>query len=69
MITYRPLWHTMIDRGMRKMELAQRAGMSSATLSKLNKDQYVALAVIERICLVLDCPIQDVVEVRKTPDA
>ncbi len=69
MVTYRPLWHTMIDRGMRKMELAQQVGMSSATLSKLNKDQYVALAVIERICLVLDCPVQDVVEVRKAPDA
>jgi DNA-binding Xre family transcriptional regulator len=39
--------------------------MSSGTLAKLNNDKYVALDVIERICLALDCPIQDVVEIKK----
>lgn len=67
MISYKPLHHTLIDKGMRKMELVKLVGMSNATLNKLNKDQYVALEVIERICLALDCNIEDVVRVEKNP--
>ena len=51
MVSYKPLWHTLIDRDMKKMELVERVGMSRATLSKLNNNQYVALDVLERICL------------------
>lgn len=69
MISYRPLWHTMIDRGIKKMELVKMVGISNATLSKLNNDNYVALEVLERICLALDCPIEAVVEIEKDPDA
>ena len=58
MVTYKPLWHTLIDRGVKKMELVERVGMSRATLSKLNNDNYVALEV-------LDCPIEAVVEIKK----
>lgn len=69
MVTYKPLWHTLIDRGMKKMELVERVGMSRATLSKLNNDNYVALEVLDRICKELDCPIEAVVAIKKDPDA
>lgn len=69
MISYKPLQHTLIDKGVKKMELVRMVGMSNSTLNKLNKDQYVALEVIERICLALDCTIADVVEIKKSPDA
>ncbi len=68
MVSYKPLWHTLIDRDMKKMELVERVGMSRATLSKLNNDHYVALEVLDRICEVLDCPIEAVVEITKGPD-
>ena len=55
MVSYKPLWHTLIDRDMKKMELVEKVGMSRATLSKLNNNQYVALEVLDRICEVLDC--------------
>lgn len=53
---------------MKKMELVEKAGMSRATLSKLNNNQYVALEVLDRICEVLGCRIEDVVEITKGPD-
>lgn len=65
MVSYKPLWHTLIDRDMKKMELVERVGMSRATLSKLNNNQYVALDVLERICLTLNCRIEDVVCVER----
>lgn len=64
MVSYKPLWHTLIDRGMKKMELVNLVGMSRATLSKLNNDEPVALTILDRICLVLDCPIEGVVEIK-----
>lgn len=69
MVSYKPLWHTLIDRGMKKMELVEQVGMSRATLSKLNNDNYVALEVLDRICEVLDCSIEEVVRIEKSPDA
>ena len=65
MISYKPLWHTLIDKGVKKMELVKMVGMSNSTLSKLNNDEPVALTVLERICLALDCPIENVVEIGK----
>ena len=68
MISYKPLQHTLIEKGVKKMELVKMVGMSNSTLNKLNKNQYVALEVIERICLALDCSIADVEEIKKDPD-
>lgn len=67
MISYKPLWHTMIEKSVKKMELVKLTGMSSGTLAKLNNDKNVALDVIERICIALDCPIEAVVEIKKDP--
>jgi DNA-binding Xre family transcriptional regulator len=67
MISYKPLWHTLIEKGVKKMELVKLTGMSSGTLAKLNNEKNVALDVIERICLALDCSVQDVVEIKKDP--
>ena len=69
MISYKPLQHTLIEKSVKKMELVRMVGMSNSTLNKLNKNQYVALEVIERICLALDCSIADVVKIEKDPDA
>ena len=65
MISYKPLWHTLIERNIKKMELVKMTGMSSGTLAKLNNNKNVALDVIERICLALECPIENVVEITK----
>ena len=65
MISYKPLQHTLIDKGVRKMELVRMVKMSNSTLSKLNNDEYVALEVLERICLALDCPIEAVVAIKR----
>ena len=48
---------------MKKLEFRDYVGISSSTLAKLGKDDYVALEVIEKICLKLDCSIQDVVQI------
>lgn len=65
MVSYNPLWKLLIDRNMKKLDLCKVAGIATSTLAKMSKNEYVALQVIERICLALDCRIEDVAEIKK----
>lgn len=60
--SYNPLWKTLIDRGMTKTELRLKTGISTATLAKLSKDEYVSMTVLNQICTVLDCRIENIIE-------
>jgi len=63
-ISYDPLWKKLIDLKFSKTEMAEKCGISKNTLAKLGKNEYVALEMIERICLKLEIPVEDVLEVR-----
>ena len=63
MVTYQRLWKTLEQKKIRKHDLMELAGISSTTLTKLNKDEIVALTVLVKICKALDCRIEDIVEV------
>lgn len=62
MIDYKPLQKMLIDRGMKKGDLASLAGISSATMARLNSNKYVSLAVIDRLCAVLGCQPGEILE-------
>ena len=61
-VTYSNLWKLLIDRKMKKSELKTKAKISPGTYAKLNRDQFVSMDVIARICCVLDCKVEDVLE-------
>ena len=61
-ISYNGLWKLLIDRGMKKLDLKDKVGISTGTLAKLSKNEQVALSVLERICKVLECNIGDIVD-------
>lgn len=68
MISYNPLWHTLVNKNMGKMEMISAAGISRGTLAKMGRNEAIALSVIEKICLALDCQIEEIVEIKKDPD-
>ena len=49
---------------MKKTDLCDIAGLSRGTIAKMVKEEYVALEVVERICIGLLCQVEDVIEVR-----
>ena len=53
----------MIDKDMKKGELVKKSGVAYSTLLKLSNGDNVNMGVIEKICLALDCKIEDVVEI------
>ena len=59
MITYDPLWITLAKKRMKKKDLYEV--VSSATVARMGKGEYVALDVIDKLALFLDCEISDIV--------
>lgn len=63
MVTYQRLWKTLEQKKIRKHDLMELAGISSTTLTKLNKNEIVALTVLVKICKALDRRIEDIMEI------
>ena len=64
-ISYNKLWKLLIDKGMTRTQLQKAAEMSSTTLAKLGKNETVSMDVMLRICKVLDCGFEDIIDVTK----
>ena len=61
--SYKRLWKLLIDKDLRKKDLETLAGVSHYTINKLNRGENVTLEVLEKICLALDCTLDDIVEI------
>ena len=61
-ISYKKLWKLLIDIDINKITLAEMAGISPSTLTKMVKCELVNLDVIVKICNTLDCEVQDILE-------
>ena len=67
-ISYNKLWKMLIDENMKKSDLKEKAGISSASLAKLGKGDNITTDVLLRICEAMDCRIEDILEtVRDEP--
>lgn len=64
-ISYDKLWKKLIDKKMTKNALRIKAEMSSSTMAKMSKNETVSMNVMLRICKVLDCEFDDIIEIKK----
>lgn len=67
-LSYKKLWKLLIDRNMNKTDLREKTGLSQATIAKLSKGENVNTDVLKRICLTLNCKIEDIVELVDNQD-
>ena len=63
MISYNSLWETMEKRKISQYRLIKEFGLSSGQMSRLKKNTYVSTHTLETLCRILDCRIEDVMEV------
>ena len=61
-ISYNKLWKLFVDKKMSKADLRKAAGIAPNTMTRLRRDEEVTLSVLNRICIVLDVNIGDVME-------
>lgn len=63
-VSYNKLWKLLIDKNMKKKELGEAAGISNSLIAKLGKNENVTVEVLDRICIALNCNIEDIIEVK-----
>ena len=64
-ISYEPLWKLLIDKKISQKELWEKAHISSSTCQKLRNNENVTTDVLLRICSILNCNIQEIMEFEK----
>ena len=61
-ISYRKLWHLLIDRGLNEQALRRMPGISTASIAKLGKGENITTDILVKICESLDCDITEIME-------
>ncbi len=61
-VSYNKLWKLLVDKKMSKADLRRAVDISSNTLTKLRKDEEVAMSIMRKICEHFECNIGDICE-------
>ena len=61
-ISYNKLWKMLIDQNMNKRDLAEKSGVSTASIAKLSKGANITTDVLLKICEAMNCRIEDILE-------
>lgn len=65
---YDKLFHLMIDKKITNAELMKRANFSANIITRLKHNGYISLETVERICHVMNCGVDDILEFVPTED-
>ena len=68
-ISYNRLFKLLIDKGMKKTELAKEAGLTPGTLAKLSKNETVSMESLIKICTTLDCTFDEIMQLTNNSDS
>ena len=66
-VSYKKLFKLLIDRDMKKKDFKEITGISQGTLNKLQNGGNVMVDVLEKICLNMDCNVEDIMEIYPYP--
>ena len=64
-VSYNRLWKMLIDKGITKTEMRKKAGISTSVLAKMGKNETVSMDTLARITVVMNCGLDDIVEIYK----
>ncbi len=64
-VCYDKLFHMMIDKKISGVQLKEMAGISANIITRLRRDEYISIESIEKICTVLNCGVDDILEFKK----
>ncbi len=64
-VSYNNLWKLLIDKNMKKKDLREATGISTASMAKLGKNEKVNMDILIKICQALSCDISDIMEIKE----
>ena len=62
-VSYKKLWKLLIDKDMKKKDLCSKAGISSASVTKMGENGHVTTEVLAKICTALECSVDEIMEI------
>ena len=62
-VSYKKLWKLLIDKDIKKKDLSAMSGVSPATITKMGKGGHVTTEVLAKICIALNCAMDDIIEI------
>lgn len=63
-ISYKPLWKTLLEKGMTKEDLRIKAKLSTNAIANMGKDKNVSMETLLKVCRILECDIDSVIEIK-----
>ena len=63
MVSYKKLWKLLIDKDMKKQDLMAVTGISTTTMTKLNRGGNINTDILVRICNVFKCNVSDIMDI------
>lgn len=67
-VSYNKLWKLLIDKGMTKTAMRKEAGISTNILAKMGRNETVSMETLAKIASVLQCGLDDIVEITRVED-
>lgn len=61
-VSYKKLFHMMIEKDMTNAQLMKKAEISANIITRLKRNTYISLESVEKICKALDCKVDDIIE-------
>lgn len=61
-VSYKKLFHLLIEKNITSSQLQQKAGFSGNIMTRMKRNQYISLESIESICRVLNCGVDEILE-------
>ncbi|MCF0224888.1 MAG: helix-turn-helix transcriptional regulator [Fibrobacter sp.] len=65
---YKKLWKVLIDKGLKKTDLIELAGVSSNVIAKMGRGEVISMDSLKKVCVALNCDVGDVVELNPVKD-
>ena len=65
MICFDRLWKTMQKKGISQYRLTKEYGVSNGQLDRLRKNEHISTYTLNKLCMILDCDLEDIAEYRK----
>ena len=62
-VTYKKLWHILLDKNMKKKDFQEAAGLTGYAMNKLSRDEAVTTDTLAKICRSLHCTVDEIMEI------
>ena len=62
MISYRPFWDTLLEKGLTTYDLIYRHGMSANTIHRMKHGGAITTKTLDELCFIIGCKVEDIIE-------